>query len=355
VITRLSQQGASQVVSAGGGRLSRPRRILITGASGFIGPHFTSAALARGHRIWNVDALTYAAHRRLPHDGHPRYQFIHADIAELAELPPGVEVIVNFAAESHVDRSIGGSEPFIHSNVRGVNRLLELVRQTADRNGTAPLFVQISTDEVLGDHPPLGGFSDSAPFAPSNPYAATKCAGECLTTSHGRTYDLPYMITRSSNCYGPRQHPEKLVACVIQRLLDGRKVPIHGDGSHRRNWLHVEDNCEAIYTAIDRGEIGQIYQIASDEEYTVREIVTKIAAQFGRTYDDVIERCPDRPGADKQYALNCGKLKALGWRQRHHFDESLPAIIDSYRASITSSDVPVPESARITGTARVAI
>lgn len=333
-------------------RLSTKKTLLVTGGLGFIGSNFIDHCLANGHRIICYDKESYAAHTE--HRDHliasfpKQFTYRHVDIADLDALPE-CDIIVNFAAESHVDNSIQGSDVFIKSNVMGVHRILELLKKqrvdsiigslTGMHHGsggflmehrTPPLLVQISTDEVFGDIME-GAFREEDRHCPSNPYAATKSAAEQLVVAWGRTYDLPYIITRTTNNYGPRQHAEKLIPKTITRLLAGERAMVHGDGSYVRNWIHVLDNVEALYLIIDRGT-DQSYHISSDEEYSVQQIVQKVCNILGRDYDDSVDCSTDRMGVDKRYALDCSRTQALGWRPRRFFDESLRELIDAYRA-----------------------
>ena len=250
------------------GRLDNKKTILVTGGLGFIGSHFIEVCLKAGHRIINIDKMSYASNKNISFSGD--YNFIKKDICDLKEIPH-CDIVVNFAAESHVDNSISESINFINSNIKGVYNILELIKNQKIKsamnaqNFKMPLFVQISTDEVFGDIDE-GFFLENDRHHSSNPYSATKAAAEQLVFAWSRTYNIPFLMTRTTNNYGERQHPEKLIPCAITKILKGQKVPIHGDGSYVRNWIHVEDNVSAILKIIDLGKINEVYHIASEEE-----------------------------------------------------------------------------------------
>jgi dTDP-glucose 4,6-dehydratase len=315
------------------GRLDKKLTFVVTGGLGFIGSHFVDKVLAAGHRVINYDKETYAAHTELEFKGD--YEYIKADIAEIKSIPY-CDVIVNFAAESHVDNSIEDSFCFVKSNILGVYNILELLKnKKIDSFVSAweynyPIFLQISTDEVFGDIEE-GFFEEEAVHTPSNPYSATKSAAEQLVVSWGRTFDIPFLISRTTNNYGPRQNSEKLIPRAITDILKGAKVPIHGGGSYVRNWIHVEDNVDAILKIIDSGTINEYYHIASDEEYSVKQIVEMICEKMGVEYDKVTDPSMDRSGADVRYALNYDKLKALGWKQNKHLKSSIEETIKYYK------------------------
>ena len=232
-------------------------KILVTGGRGFIGSHFVEKALQLGHSIVDVDKMTYAANKSLPWDKNDNYTLIVQDIADISHLPV-CDVIVNFAAESHVDNSIRDTDPFIKSNILGTHNLLELVRGKPDYD--RPLFFHISTDEVYGDRLE-GSFVEADILSPSNPYSATKASAEMLVMAYHRTYGLDYIITRSANNYGPRQYEEKLIPKCISSIRDGKKIPIHGDGSYIRDWTYVEDNVDAIIHIINQGCKNEIFNM----------------------------------------------------------------------------------------------
>lgn len=320
-------------------RLLNKKTIVVTGGLGFIGSHFIDLCLLRGHTIINIDKETYAANvdrnlelfKKFP----KHYAYQKADISALTSIPY-CDIIVNFAAESHVDNSINGNDIFMRSNVLGVHRMLEILKNNKIENlkhswvYQSPLFVQISTDEVFGDIL-CGEFKEDDRHLPSNPYSATKSCAEQLVVSWGRTYDLPYMITRTTNNYGPRQHSEKLVPRTIENLLQGKKAIVHGNGSYVRNWIHVLDNVEALYTIIDSGELNESYHVSSAEEFSVRQVVEKVCMVLDLEYDSVVDSSSDRSGADQRYALDCKKTQRLGWRPIRNFDKSLIEMIETQR------------------------
>lgn len=317
-------------------RLSTKKNILVTGGLGFIGSHFIEKCLSLGHKVTNIDKMSYASNKGLQFKGD--YSFIKKDICELKELPH-CDIIVNFAAESHVDNSISESINFINSNIKGVYNILELIKNQniksamSAQNYKIPVFVHISTDEVFGDIE-QGFFKEDDRHISSNPYSATKSAAEQLVFAWSRTYKIPFLMTRTTNNYGMRQHPEKLIPCVITKVLNGEKVPIHGDGSYVRNWIHVRDNVDAIFRVINTGKLNEVYHIASEEEYSVNEIVKIICEKMNKNFDDVADYSTNRSGADLRYALNYDKLKDLGWTQKITLKESLEEIINFYGVQI---------------------
>lgn len=313
-------------------RLSGHKTIVVTGGLGFIGSHFIEHVLWMGHTVVNIDKVTYAAND-IKFVGD--YRFIRADIKDIEDIP-FCDIIVNFAAESHVDNSIANASNFIDTNVLGVHNMLEILRRHKVKNlqtswgYRSPLFVQIGTDEVFGDI--LSGFYfENDRHMPSNPYSASKSCAEMLLVAWARTYDLPFLITRTTNNYGQRQHSEKLIPATITNLLNGNKVIVHGDGHYIRNWIHVEDNVDAIIKVISRGDVNTSYHISSDEEHNVRDIVTMIATKMGYKYEDVVDTSTDRSGCDERYALNCDITKALGWTPQRHINIELDDIIQYYR------------------------
>lgn len=304
------------------------RKLLVTGGLGFIGSYFVELALRRGYSVVNIDKQTYAARTGLHFERFPHYEFIKADIAGLTHLPVGVDAIVNFAAESHVDNSILANQDFFHSNVRGVYSLLELVRAKDETD--QPLFLQISTDEVYGTNH-SGSFDEAAKLDPSNPYSATKAAADQLVIGWRQTYGLRTLICRSCNNYGFGQYPEKLLAKTIEFLLSGKQMTIHGDGSYRREWLYAADNCEAILMVLDRGTVGEIYNISSNEEHSVIEAATMVADVLGRDPKEAFAFVPNRLGQDVRYSVNCDKVRALGWQPTVTLREYLPEYVRRYR------------------------
>jgi dTDP-glucose 4,6-dehydratase len=281
-----------------------------------------------------MDKETYAANTDMNKEflKHENYQYIKCDIAEIKDLP-FCDIIANMAAESHVDNSIEDSFAFIKTNILGVYNLLEIVKNKVVTNaGKAweykpPLFYQCSTDEVFGDITD-GFFKEDARHRPSNPYAAAKSAAEQLVVAWGRTYNLPYIMTRTTNNYGPRQHPEKLIPRAITNIREGKKVPIHGGGRYVRNWIHVEDNVRAIYNVLDKGNEKETYHIASEEEYSVKEVVSVLCESLRVEYNDISDLSMDRSGADVRYALNYEKMKSLGWEPLRSFKWTMHKLVD---------------------------
>jgi dTDP-glucose 4,6-dehydratase len=287
-------------------------KILVTGGRGFIGSHFVEEALKKGWNIIDIDKLTYASNKSLPWDNHKNYTFIKADISEIDHLP-SCDVLINFAAESHVDNSIKISDIFVKSNILGVHNLLELVRgkPSYDR----PLFFHISTDEVYGDRLD-GKFNELDKLTPSNPYAATKAAAEMLVLSYHRTYDIDYLITRSSNNYGERQFEEKLIPKCLQCIKEDKKIPIHGDGSYIRDWTYVKDNVAALILLIEKNVKNNVFNIGAENYMSNLEVVNQVLSWHGKD-QNLIKFVENRSGQDLRYAVNCDKLKKLDWQPQH--------------------------------------
>jgi dTDP-glucose 4,6-dehydratase len=283
-------------------------KIVVTGGRGFIGSHFVDLALQRGHSIIDIDVMTYCASASLPWDHNNKYTHIQQDISAIKHLP-FCDVVVNFAAETHVDNSISYSSDFARTNFNGVHNLLELIRGKVYER---PLFVQISTDEVYGDVL-CGEFTESDPFRPSNPYSATKAAAEHLVTSYARTYGVEYLITRSSNNYGPRQYEEKLIAKTISCLKEGRKVPLHGDGSYMRDWIYVVDNACAILNLIESGCKNESYNVSGGLHLSNKEVVKQICGWFDiKDWEKQIIYTENRLGQDVRYSISSKKIKSVG-------------------------------------------
>jgi len=303
--------------------------LLITGGAGFIGSNFVDYILKHhpDHRVLVLDRLTYAGglDNLTEADGNPRYRFIQGDICDRAiddELVADSDLVINFAAETHVDRSIHAAEEFVRTNILGTYTLLEAARKHKKR------FIQISTDEVYGSKEE-GGFTESDPLNPSSPYAASKAAGDLLTLSYHKTYGLPVMIIRCSNNYGPRQYPEKLLPLFIVKALSGERLPLYGDGLNRREWTYVEDNCRAIELILQKGEDGQIYNISSGIELTNIQIIQEILKLLGKS-EDLIEFVPDRPGHDRRYSLSIEKMAGLGWKPLYNLQRGLKMTVSWY-------------------------
>lgn len=305
--------------------------ILVTGGLGFIGKHFVRRCLAHGHFVRNIDNVGYAADHAVNSEftAFPNYRFINADIRDLDFLPQ-CDVIVNFAAESHVDNAISNSRRFCMTNVLGVQNLLELVRHkmAAER----PRFIQVSTDEVYGDIS-NGAHGENDMLVPSNPYAATKAAADMLVKSWGRTYGIAWNIVRPTNNYGLHQYPEKLIPKSVWRMKRGVPAIMHGDGSYVRSWLHTEDTVEALLTIIETGEVNRIYNIGSDTELRNIDVLRAIAKFLGVPEEKAWISVEDRSGQDVRYSLDDKPLRALGWRPRRRFLEELPTIIDNLDVS----------------------
>jgi len=302
----------------------KSKLILVTGGLGFIGKHFVTRCLELGHFVTNVDAVNYAADRFANEEfkAHTNYRHLHADIAELSHLPES-DVLVNFAAESHVDNSIADSSQFCRSNILGVQRLLELTR--AKHASGAPHFIQISTDEVYGDIA-QGRHSESQALRPSNPYSATKAAADMLVIGWARTFGLRYNIVRMSNNYGHNQYPEKLIPKSAWRMRRGLPALIHGDGTYFRSWLHAEDSVEAILTVWNKGESNTIYNVHGDTELQNLAVVMKLAVILSVPEADAYVRIPNRVGQDVRYSLDDSRIRTLGWKPTRNFDEALKKI-----------------------------
>ncbi len=303
---------------------------LVTGGAGFIGSHFIRHLLSAypDSRVTNLDKLTYAGNPENLADvaSDSRYRFIKGDIADpvrVREAMEGADCVVNFAAETHVDRSIMSAVDFVRTDVIGVYVLLEAAREAGVER-----FIQISTDEVYGSIQD-GSASEETPLNPSNPYSASKAGGDLLALSYFTTHGFPVMVTRSSNNYGPNQYPEKIIPLFITNLMEGGKVPLYGDGLNVRDWLHVTDNCRAIDVIVRRGRPGEVYNVAGERELTNRELTLKVLTAMGLG-EDRIEMVTDRPGHDRRYSLDASKLRSLGWSPETPFEEGLRSTIEWY-------------------------
>jgi dTDP-glucose 4,6-dehydratase len=310
--------------------------MLVTGGAGFIGSNFVRFVLANrpDMNLVNVDALTYSGNLEnladIAHD--PRYSFVKADICDREAMTPLIEqcdCIVHFAAESHVDRSIIDSTPFIRTNIGGTQILLDLARAAGGRR-----FVHVSTDEVYGDLPldqPELKFTEETPIAPNSPYAASKAASDLLVRAAHHTFGSETLITRCSNNFGPYQFPEKVIPLFVSNLFEGKSVPLYGDGSNVRDWLHVEDHCEAVLTVLEKGAPGEVYNIGGDNERSNLELTHAILNAMGKD-ESSITRVKDRPGHDRRYAIDSSKLqRELGWRPtRSAWPEALQKTVDWY-------------------------
>ncbi len=306
------------------------RKFLITGGAGFIGSNFIHYLLRRYDdvQVVNLDKLTYAGNldnlRDVEND--PRYRFVKGDICDAEVVDPLVKeanVVINFAAESHVDRSIGRPDDFIRTDVYGTFVLLEAARKYGVEK-----FVQISTDEVYGST--LGeSFKETDPLMPSSPYSASKAGADRLAYSYFVTYSLPVLITRCSNNYGPYQYPEKLIPLFVTNAIENKKLPIYGDGKNVRDWIYVEDHCNAIDVVMQKGVEGEVYNIGAGNEKTNLEITEFILDFLGKPRD-LMTFVPDRLGHDRRYSLNWEKLRKLGWEPAHSFEEGMENTIRWY-------------------------
>lgn len=303
------------------------RRILVTGGLGFIGSYFVELLLKKGFYVINVDKVTYAARRDLNFEKYENYEFIKEDICNLKHLPPNIDYLVNFAAESHVDNSIVANKIFFDSNVYGVYNILELIR--GKDSSERPVFVHISTDEVYGDILE-GSKTEIDSLKPSNPYAGTKAAAEQLIFAWGRTYGIKYKICRSSNNYGWGQYPEKLIPKTIVYTLGNKKMTIHGDGSSRREWTYVGDNVEGIFLVMEKGKMNEIYNISSNEEYSVFEIVKMILREMMKP-ENFYVFVEDRPGQDVRYSIDSSKIRKLGWKPKMTLKKYLPIYVKQFK------------------------
>ncbi len=300
-------------------------RVLVTGGAGFIGSHFARRLAAAGDEVVVLDKLTYAGNRANL-EGVP-HAFVRGDVADPAaveEAARGCEAIVNFAAESHVDRSILAGADFLRTNVGGVHVLLEQARESGAR------LVHVSTDEVYGDLPPGRRSREDDPLRPSSPYSAAKAGGDLLVLAFVRTYSVDAVITRGSNTYGPYQYPEKILPLFVTNALDGEPLPLYGDGRQVRDWLYVEDHCAAVELALRAGEPGEVYNVGGGEEVENREITRRVLELTGAD-PSLVRRVEDRPGHDRRYSLDTAKIEALGWRRRWSLADGLPATVAWYR------------------------
>ncbi|MHB8911917.1 MAG: dTDP-glucose 4,6-dehydratase [Lysobacter sp.] len=323
---------------------------LVTGGAGFIGGNFVLDAVGQGIKVVNLDVLTYAGNldTLAPLDGNPNHVFAHGDIGDaelvarlLAEYRP--DAVINFAAESHVDRSIDGPAAFIQTNVVGTLSLLEQARDywksLAPTDADAFRFLHVSTDEVYGTLGETGKFTEDTPFAPNSPYSASKAASDHLVRAFHHTYGLPVLTTNCSNNYGPYQFPEKLIPLIIAKALAGEPLPVYGDGLNVRDWLFVGDHCSAIRRVLDAGRVGETYNVGGDAERPNIDVVKTLCALLderrpladGRARESLITYVKDRPGHDRRYAIDAGKLQAeLGWMPTVTFEQGMAQTVDWY-------------------------
>lgn len=306
----------------------RKKKIYITGCFGFIGYHLTKYFLSLGYTVVGIDKLTYAANLSCMEElkNNKDFEFLPYDINELVVID--TDIIINTAAESHVDNSIFESTQFLNSNIIGVSNILKLLSKSNEK----PLFIQFSTDEVYGDIKE-GSHTELDILKPSNPYSATKAAADMLILAWARTFNIPYVIVRPTNNYGPYQYPEKLIPCICKSVLQGKKFPLHQQGTPRRTWLHVEDTVNAIHHIIDSEITNSIFNISGNYEDSNLNVAKKIVTLLTGS-DDLEPYCDfsySRPGQDIRYSVDSSKLQKLGWSNRIMFDYSLPEIIEHYR------------------------
>ncbi|MBI5412325.1 dTDP-glucose 4,6-dehydratase [Candidatus Peregrinibacteria bacterium] len=311
-------------------------RLLITGGAGFIGSNFIHYLVKEhpDYPIINLDKLTYAGNPDNLKEvvGHPNYRFVQGDIADrklVDSLAGEADVIVNFAAETHVDRSITGPEVFLQTNILGTQALLE-----AALKHKHPRYVQVSTDEVYGDIV-KGHFTENDRLKPSSPYAASKAAADLLISAYQRTYGLPAVISRCANNYGPRQFPEKIIPFFVKRLMEGKTVPVYGKGQNIRDWLHVSDHCRAIDLVLHTGRLGEVYNVGAGNEHINLDVAKAIIRLLGLS-EDRIEFVTDRLGHDVRYAVDSSKIrKELGWKPEIDFDRGLKETVQWYKEHLT--------------------
>ncbi len=323
---------------------------LVTGGAGFIGGNFVLNAIKNGHKVINLDALTYAGNLDTLKsvEGNPNHIFVKGDIGDaelVAELltTHAPDAVINFAAESHVDRSIEGPAAFVQTNVVGTFVLLEAARahwkSLSDEAKSNFRFLHVSTDEVFGSLGSEGKFQETTPYAPNSPYSASKAAADHLVRAYYHTYGLPVLTTNCSNNYGPYQFPEKLIPLVISKAWKGEKLPVYGDGKNVRDWLFVEDHCTAIETVLESGKVGETYNVGGDAERdnltvvrTICELLDGIQPlENGQPRTSLIEFVTDRPGHDRRYAINSTKLQTeLGWKPSLGFEEGIRQTVSWY-------------------------
>ncbi|MDB5302631.1 MAG: rfbB [Phycisphaerales bacterium] len=316
--------------------------LLVTGAAGFIGSNFVRMLVGRHEPVKLVafDKLTYAGNLANLQDllesaGKDRLVFVKGDVCDADAVvrvfdEHKVTQVIHFAAESHVDRSILGSGPFIQTNVVGTQVLLDVAKAKGVER-----FLQVGTDEVYGTLPedkPEEKFTEQTPLAPNSPYSASKAAADCLVRSYFHTFHMPVLITRCSNNYGPYHFPEKLIPLFVTNLMEGKKVPLYGDGLNVRDWLYVEDHCEALWAVLNKGTSGEVYNIGGNNEITNRKITEVILKEMGADWDKSVQYVKDRPGHDRRYAIDATKIKQeLGWEPKRRFEEAIKTTIQWYR------------------------
>ncbi len=308
-------------------------KLFVTGGAGFIGSNFIRHILTKypSYSVVNLDKLTYAGNLENLRDVEkdPRYSFVRGDVCDGAlvrEAMAGCDAVVNFAAESHVDRSIMEAGEFLKTDVFGTFTLLEAVKDLR-----VPRYIQISTDEVYGSIE-RGAFRERDPLSPSNPYSASKAGGDLLARAYWTTYKLPVIITRSSNNFGPYQYPEKIIPLFITNALEDRPLPLYGDGKNVRDWLYVLDNCAAIDLVLHKGRDGEIYNVGGGTEVENIVLTRQVLRLLGKP-ESLIQPVKDRPGHDRRYALDCGKIRGLGWKPAYEFGRALAEAVEWYRAN----------------------
>ncbi|HVM17402.1 MAG TPA: dTDP-glucose 4,6-dehydratase [Gaiellaceae bacterium] len=301
-------------------------RVLVTGGAGFIGSHFVRRLVRAGEDVVVFDKLTYSGNRANLED--VEHEFAHGDICDadaVAEAAAGCDAIVNFAAETHVDRSILGPAEFIATDVLGTQVLLDWARHAGVR------MVQVSTDEVYGDLEAGGRSREDDPLRPSSPYSASKAGGDLQVLAYVRTYGVDACITRGANTYGPNQYPEKLIPLFVTNALDGEPLPVYGDGRQVREWLYVDDHCAGVERVLRDGRAGEIYNVGGDERENL-EITRRILELTGAD-ESLVRHVADRPGHDRRYALDDSKLRALGWEPSRRLEDGLAETVEWYRAN----------------------
>ena len=305
-------------------------RLFVTGGAGFIGSNYVRHVLATSDdEVTVFDALTYAGNLETLQDlqENPRFRFVQGDITDreaVGAAMPGHDMVVHFAAESHVDRSIVDPDAFVKTNCDGTNVMCDIARRVGVER-----FLHISTDEVYGSIDE-GSFTETDPLGPRSPYSASKAGSDLIALAYHDTYDLPVIVTRSSNNFGPWQYPEKVIPLFTTNLLDGKKVPLYGDGLNVRDWCYVEDNCAGVDTVLRKGAIGEIYNIGAGNEEPNRFLTDSILEILGFG-EEMIEYVEDRLGHDRRYSIDCSKARALGWAPRREFREALETTVAWYR------------------------
>ena len=308
-------------------------RLFVTGGAGFIGSNFIRHVLREGDdvTVTNFDALTYAGNPASLADlaDDPRYTFVHGDITDAGAVAAGVDghdAVVNFAAESHVDRSIAGSTAFMQTNVVGADIVFR-----AAMNAGVERCLHISTDETYGSIDEPGSFVEGDALEPNSPYSASKAAADLLARAYRETYGYPIIVTRTTNNFGPYHFPEKVIPLFVTNLIDGEPVPLYGDGRNVRDWTYVLDNAAAQWLVLTDGQPGEVYNVGAGNELSNKELTLRLLERFGMG-EEMIRRVPDRPGHDLRYSVDASKVRALGWKPRQSFDEALDATIEWYRS-----------------------